>query len=188
MSWRGWLTLVLLAAAIASGWAVWNARDARGPDLAAGGRADYVLEEFELIALDETGSEAFTLRAPRLSRDPAAKTLDIATPLFLIPPTEGARSGVWEVRSQTGWVSAEGDELRLRGQVRAESTDANGRPLMMATEQLNVFPDTKRATSAVAVTVTQPGLILNGRGLDAQLDTRRVILNDVKARYERTAR
>lgn len=188
MSWRGWLTLVLLLAAGLTGWSVWRGRDGQQSGAQAGGRADYVLEDFELIALDEQGRESFTVRAPRLARDPATKTLDIATPLFVIPPGPGARTGAWEVRSRSGWVSADGDELRLRGQVQARSVDAHGRPVTMATEQLNVFPETKRATSPVAVTMTQPGLILNGQGLDAQLDTRRVHLTDVKARYERTVR
>ena len=40
------------------------------------------------------------------------------------------------------------------------------------------------ATSLVAVTLTQPGLIMNGHGLDAQLDAKRIQLSDVKARYE----
>lgn len=187
MSWRGWLTLVLLAAAALTGWSVWRGREA-APLAAAATRSDYVLEDFELVALDEQGRESFTLRAPRLTRDPSAKTMDIATPVFTIPDGVGTRTGDWNVRSDTGWVSAEGDELRLRGDVLARSVDADGQPVTMATQQLNVFPDTRRATSPVAVTLRQPGLILNGHGLVAQLDAKRIYLNDVKARYERTAR
>lgn len=188
MSWRLALTLVLLAAAALTGWSVWQAgSDATGP--VVGGRSDYVLEDFEMVALDEQGREAFTLRAPRLSRDPADRTLTIATPLFVIPPSPGSQAAPWEVRGRTGWVAPKGDELRLRGNVRAHSRDAQGRPVHMATEELNVFPRDKRATSALAVTLTQPGLILTGRGLEARLDAKRVTLrSDVKARYETTAR
>lgn len=187
MSWRGWLTLVLLAAAALTGWSLWRERGAA--PLAAGvARADYVLEDFELVALDERGRESFTLRAPRLARDPSARTLDIATPVFRIPARPGGRTGDWNIRSDTGWVSADGDELRLRGDVLASSVDIDGQPVTMATQQLNVFPETKRATSPVAVTLRQPGLILNGHGLEARLDARRMHLNDVRVRYERTAR
>ena len=108
MSWRGWLTLVLLLAAGLTGWSVWRGRGDAGADVAPGGRADYVLEEFELIALDEQGRESFTLRAPRLARDPAVKTLDIATPLFVIPAGENARTGAWQVRGRSGCVRADG--------------------------------------------------------------------------------
>jgi lipopolysaccharide export system protein LptC len=184
MSWRAWLTLVLLFAAVATGWSLWRERGSASDGPAIAGRPDYVLHDFELIALDEQGRESFTLRAPRLARDPAARTMDLTTPVFVIPPRPGSDGHAWTVRSRTGWVSADGDELRLRGQVRADSVDAQGRPVDMRTEELNVFPDARRATSAVAVTLRQPGLILNGHHLEAQLDTKLVNLKDIKARYE----
>jgi lipopolysaccharide export system protein LptC len=187
VNWRGWLTLVLLVAALLTGWSVWRQREAV-PLAEGGARADYVLEDFELVALDERGRESFTLRAPRLERDPSRRTLDIATPVFTVPARPGARTGDWTIRSDAGWVSAAGDELRLRGDVLASSVDADGQPVSMATQRLDVFPETRRATSPVAVTLRQPGLILNGRSLEAELDAKRMHLTEVKARYERTAR
>lgn len=184
MNWRLALSLVLAGVAALVGWSLWyRGEEQAGP--VEGGRADYVLEDFELISLDREGREAFTLRAPRLGRDPAVRTLDIATPLFVIPSREGGGTP-WEVRSKTGWVSADGNEIRLRGDVQATSTDAAGRPLRMDTQRLNVFPDAKRATSDVQVSLKQPGFILNGHDLEAKLDTKRVFLKDIKARYERT--
>lgn len=184
MSWRVLLTALLLIAALGTSWMVWRGREVNTPGTVNRVRADYVLRDFEMVALDQQGREAFTLRAPQLARSPAHKTIDIATPLFIIPPRTGT-GAPWEIRSHTGWVSAKGEELRLRGQVLASSTNHRQQPIRIATEELNVFPDAKRATSAVAVTVTQPGFILNGRGLEAMLDAKRVILkNDVKARYE----
>lgn len=188
MSWRGIAMLLLLVAAVVTGWAVWNQRSKDQALAAPPGQPDYVLEDFELVALDEQGRESFTLRAPRLARDPSAKTMDIVTPLFLIPAGKGSQGGPWEVRSKTGWVSADGDELRLRGNVVADSTGADGRPVKMASQQLNVFPKAKRATSAVAVTLTRPGLTIHGRELEAHLDSKRVLLQDTKTRYESSAR
>lgn len=188
MSWRGWLTLILLSAAALSGWALWSQRDKPvvGKTKA---RPDYVLNDFEAVVLDKEGKESFTLRAPLLTRDPTIKTMDITTPLFLIPAKPGASGGPWQVRSQRGWVSAEADEVRLRGQVKADSTNAEGKPINIATEELNVFPDANKATSAVAVKMVQPGTILSGLGLDADLESKNVILqSNVKARYEAKAR
>lgn len=186
MNWRALLTVALLVLALVTGWSLWR-QNAPPPGPVEGGRADYVLEDFEMISLDREGRESFTLRAPRLTRDPAVRTLQIATPLFIIPPRDPASGGTpWEVRARTGWVSAGGDEIRLRGAVEATSTDAGGRPLRMDTERLNVYPDAKRATSDVQVRLKQPGFILNGHSLEAKLDTKRVFLKDIKARYERT--
>jgi lipopolysaccharide export system protein LptC len=110
--------------------------------------------------------------------------MSLQTPVFVIPPKRGSGQAPWVVRSRSGWVSAEGDELRLRDDVVASSRNTAGRPVKMTTEQLNVFPDAKRATSPVAVTVTQPGSILRGVGMEALLDSKRVRLkSNVRIRY-----
>lgn len=183
MSWRGFATLVLLAAAAVSGWALWHQRHQDDALAEPTGRADYVLEDFELVALDDQGQEAFTLRAPRLTRDPNAKTMDIATPLFLIPARAGSQSEPWEVRAKTGWVSAKGEELRLRGTVTAVSVGATA-PTTLASEEMNVFPKAKRAASAAQVTITQPGSILRGRGMEVSLASKQYTLkSEVRSRY-----
>lgn len=188
MSWRGVVILLLLIGATVSGWALWSQRSGSTVQAQAGGQPDYILNDFEMVALDVQGRESFTLRAPRLTRDPAVKTLDIATPLFLIPAADGSRGGPWEVRAETGWISAGGEELRLRGDVVADSTDETGQPIRMTTQELNVFPETDTATSAVEVTVTEPGFILTGRRLKADLAVGNIHLEDTRTRYENTAR
>lgn len=184
MNWRFALTLLLLVAAVATGWSVWTHRPSRAPDAREAQRSDYLLHDFEVVVLDNQGHESFTLRAPYLERHPGDQTMTLQTPLFVIPPAPGSEQAPWEVRSHTGWVSAEGDELRLRGDVVATSSNGPNRPVKMTTEQLNVFPDAKRATSPVAVTITQPGSILRGIGMEALLDSKRVRLkSQVKVHY-----
>lgn len=185
MNWRAVLSLALVVAAIVIGGALWRQRELNNNALEQG-RSDYTLHDFELVSLDAQGKEAFTLRAPKLTRDPAVRTLAVVTPVFLIPAREGGNGAPWDVHSKSGWVSAAGDEIRLRGDVVATSTDVDGQAVRMDTQQLNVFPQANRATSAVQVTVKQPGLILNGHGMDAKLDSRVVLLRNVKARYEKS--
>jgi lipopolysaccharide export system protein LptC len=186
MSWRGVLTLVLLVAALVTGWAAWRQR-APGPVVAAAdARPDFVLHDFEIVALDKQGKEAFVLRAPELARNPDDRTLSIATPLFLIPNKEGAR---WHLRSKTGWVAADNSEIRLRGKVVATSPPGDSRPSTMKTEQLNVFPDTDKASSPVLVTVTNPASTMQGTGMRADLATNRIqLLSKVRMSYEPTRR
>ena len=186
MSWRGALTLVLLLAAIVTGWSAWQQRIEPPEASTASTRADYVLHDFELVALDTQGQESFTLRAPRLSRDPNDKTLSIATPLFLIPDKDGQR---WEVRSQTGWVSADNSEVRLRKQVVAISPPGDATRSTLKTEQLNVFPDKNTATSAVLVTVTGPASTMRGTGMRADLASKRIeLLSQVSMSHDPTRR
>ena len=182
MNWRAILTVVLLLGALVTGWSVWRQHTERATTRVTGGRSDYVLHQFELVALDgTTGKEAFTLRAPILQRNPCDRTMSLTTPLFLVPDGEGH---YWEVRSRTGWVNADGNEVRLRGDVRAHSPPEAAQPVTMNTEQLNIFPDSNRTTSRAVVTITQPGSILRGRGLEANLATKRYELqSEVRSRY-----
>ncbi|GAB3349705.1 LPS export ABC transporter periplasmic protein LptC [Lysobacter tyrosinilyticus] len=189
MNWRAIITLLLLAGAIASGWSVWNQRSKDVLPTGAAARSDYVLMDFELTALNEQGKESFTLRAPRLARDPSTRTLDIATPLFLIPPGESTGSDAWEVRSKNGWVSADGDELRLRGTVKGVSSGLSGPATTLSTRELNVYPDARRASSPGQVVINRPGSILSGRGLELDLASKQYSFkSEVRYQYARTAR
>jgi lipopolysaccharide export system protein LptC len=186
---RGLLLLVLFVVALGMGLSVWKHRPKNRVGNADNGRSDYVLTNFEAIVLDKQGRESFTLQAPKLARSPGDQTMTIQTPVFYIPVSPGAgqaptREAGWEVRSKTGWVSANGDELRLLGDVDAKTASGADRHVTIATERLNVFPQANRATSPGTVTVVQPGSILRGQGMDARLDSKRVrFSSNVKARY-----
>ena len=125
-------------------------------------------------------TEGFTLLAPKLARTPGNHEMNIDRPTFLFPDKNGER---WRSRSATGWVNGEGSEVRLRGNVILDNPQG-AKKMRMETEALNVFPDANRATSDQQVAITQPGATIRGRGLEAQLDTQRVILkSEVRARY-----
>lgn len=177
---------LLLLAALVSGWSLWRNRVGDTPEAQASGRSGYVLREFELVALDAQGKEAFTLRAPLLQQTPGARTMDLTTPLFLLPDKQGA---YWEVRSKTGWVSAKQDEIRLRGSVHAQGPKSPEGATDIRTEELNVFPDADRATSDTVVTLTRPGSILEGCGLAVNLASKQYQLkSQVRSRYVRPSR
>lgn len=185
MNWRLALTLVLLVAAVVSGWSAWRQRadDTAAP---AQSRSDYVLHDFELTALSTEGIESFTLRAPLLEQHPEDRTIALETPLFLLPDRDGR---YWEARSKTGLVSAEHDEVQLRGDVRVTSPEGDPRAVTMNTEQLNLYPETDIARSDVLVTVEQPGSTIQGRGLEVDLASKRYTFkSQVKQRYVPTRR
>ena len=180
MSWRGTLTLILLILAIAAGWAIIRQRANLSATGAAQARPDYILHDFEIITLQKDGTEGFTLQAPKLARTPGNHEMNIDQPTFLFPDKNGER---WRSRSATGWVNGEGSEVRLRGNVILDNPQG-AKKMRMETEALNVFPDANRATSDQQVAITQPGATIRGRGLEAQLDTQRVILkSEVRASY-----
>ena len=185
MNWRGILTVALLGIALAAGWAIIRQRASLLPTGEAEARPDYILHDFEIITLNKEGGEGFTLQAPKLARTPGNHEMDINQPTFLFPDKDGSR---WRSRSATGWVSGEGDEVRLRGKVVLDNPEG-AKQMRVETEALNVYPDANRATSDQQVTITQPGATISGRGLEAQLDAQRVTLkSEVRAQYASSIR
>jgi lipopolysaccharide export system protein LptC len=181
MSWRGIVILLLIVGAVLSGWAVWKHRQPPPRVAATNDRPDYVLHDFELIALNAEGMESFTLRAPKLERRPGDETMSLATPLFLVPNGEGK---YWEIRAKTGWVSADQKEIRLVGEVKANSPSDDLRPITMNTGRLSVFPRQNRAATDDVVTIVQPGSILRGRGFAVSTTTKRYVFrSEVQSRY-----
>lgn len=186
MSWRGILTLLLLAGALLSGWSAWRQNDEMATVAGVDTRTDYLLRDFDLVALDGEGKEAFALQAPQLQQTPGARTLELQTPFFQVPNKDGER---WEIRSATGWVSENNEEVRLRGAVTADSPPGTARPTKMETEELNVFPKGNQATSDVVVNVLQRGSTMQGTGMRADLETGRIeLLSQVKFRNDPTSR
>ncbi len=175
--------LLALVAAVSSLW-VWQMRSDDGPPMMVGPpRSDYLLYDFELVALDEVGKESFMASGPRLTRHPNLGTLDIETPQFSSPDASG---DVWTSSAKRAWVNKEGSELRMLGaaEVRGPSTDKL-EPILLRSESLTVFPRENRVVTEAAVTVTEPGSILTATGMRANLDTQRVeLLSDVHIHYE----
>jgi lipopolysaccharide export system protein LptC len=187
MNWRLALGLMLLVAAVVSGWSAWKQRDVAEPEAVTSDRPDYLMRDFEVISLDDQGLESITLRAPEMQRNPKDQTFTIATPLFLLPDSEGHH---WEMRSKTAWVSAKGDEMRLSGDVKGVSPKQATVPSTFDTQRLNVFPRKNLAVTDDAVTITQPGSILSGVGFQTNTKTRQYqIKSQSKLRYvPKTAR
>lgn len=186
MNWRTLLGIGLGIAALASGWSAWHHRESAKPLPADSLRSDYVLTDFEIVALDKDGKESTTLRAPSMERSRADESLSISRPVFLLPDAAGQH---WQLQSDTGWVSAKGEELRLRGNVAGDSpSDGKTPPTTFRTIALDVFPDQDLARTSEQVTLTRPGLLQTGVGFQANLKSGQYsLLSQVKTRYEPTA-
>ena len=182
MSWRLGLGLVLLAAALFSGWSAWKQHGTEDAHVAATERSDYLMRDFEMISLDEAGQESVTLRAPEMQRNARDQTFQIATPLFLLPDSQGRH---WEMRSASAWVSPKGDEVRLSGNVEGRSPEGAPPPTTFSTERLDVFPRKNLASTDDKVTITRPGTILSGVGFEVDTRTMQYTFkSQVNTRYE----
>jgi lipopolysaccharide export system protein LptC len=185
MSWRTLLGLVLLVAAIATGWSAWHMRDRDEVVAADGQRSDYILRDFELVMLDKAGVESIRLRAPEMQRRREDESLDIRQPLFLIPGQAPDAPGGWQLSADQGWVSPDGSLAKLTGNVAGDSAQGNPSQIALRTDRLELLPDQHLARTDAPVTLTQPGIIQTGTGMEANMKTRNYrLLSQVKVRYD----
>lgn len=184
MNWRLLLGLVLLAAAAATGWSAWQMRGREAPAAASGERSDYVLRDFELVILGKDGLESVRVQSPELQRR-EDESMDLEQPLFLAP----AEPGPWRLSAERGWISADGELLRLEGNVAGDSAPASPAPSSFRTDVLEFLPAQDLARTDRPVRVTRPGLLQTGNGMEANLKTRQYrLLSQVRTRYEPSAR
>lgn len=174
--------LILFLLALVTGWMVWQLRvDQEPPPLYGPPRSDYVLVDFEMLALDDVGNESFSAAGPMLARHPYLGTLDIERPSFLFPDSDGQP---WHARSGRAWVAQDGAELRLADGVEFDGPpDAQGARIELRTPDLTVLPKANLVRTDAVVTLTGPGSILRGHGLRADLDARRFQLSRTTGHY-----
>ena len=176
---------VLAVFAALTQWIVWLNRDLPEPDPFVGPpRSDYTLADFTLASFDEGGKLALTVVAPRLAKHPQLDSLEIDAPRMKLRDANGED---WNARSASGWVRGDGKEVRLQGAVEiVHPPTARRGPVKIEAERLTAFVDTSTLASDTAVTIVQPGSILRGTGLQADLKQKRfTLLNQVTARYEK---
>lgn len=91
----------------------------------------------------------------------------------------------WHVRSERGEVSPEGSEVELIDQVRVERTDAKGRPTILTTSRLTVFPEKEYAQTQQAVRIDAANGVTTAQGMKAYLNDGRMLLqSNVRGQHE----
>lgn len=91
----------------------------------------------------------------------------------------------WKIRSERGEVSPGGTEIELIEQVRVERTDAKGRPTILTTSRLTIFPEKEYAQTQQAVRIDAANGVTTAKGMKAYLnDGRMLLLSNVRGQHE----
>ena len=154
--------------ALLTQWLLWLERPGdRGDTFVGPPRSDYVALDYELVARDEQGAFAFSATGPRAVRHPFVGSFDLATPRLRLHDSEG---NDWDGESRSGWVSSDGSVVKLAGEVELRRKGKpKVTPVTIASERLTTFTRTREVVSDDPVTITEPGSILRGTGMRAQL-------------------
>jgi lipopolysaccharide export system protein LptC len=131
----------LLAAAVlaVATWllqATWRRQEAGPPQAHT---PDYYATGLQVTAMDERGKPRHRLKARKMRHYDDTDTTELETPDLVIYDPERPP---WEVMAESGWISPDGEEVLLRGEVvitRPEGPKAQA--LRIVTRDLRVYPD-----------------------------------------------
>lgn len=115
-------------------------------------RPDYTVDNFTATMMGETGAPDRRLTALELRHYPDDDSTELEQPVLTqfedaAPP--------WLICSETGWISADGDQVVMRGQVFIDrEADEATRPVHLRTQELLVKPREEYAETHSPVLVT----------------------------------
>jgi lipopolysaccharide export system protein LptC len=91
----------------------------------------------------------------------------------------------WHVRSERGEVSPGGEQVELIDDVVVERTDAKGRPTVVTTSRMTVWPEKDYAETRQAVRIDAANGVTTANGMKAYLDDgRMLLLSNVRGQHE----
>lgn len=151
-------------------------------------RSDYTLSDYSIDALDAQGRRSFSIAGPRLVRRAQDGSIFATAPAYEILD---ASRNVWQGESDSAWVNKDGTIMKLEGKVDMHRLPtAKVAPVQLLTSDLTVTSVGKgHAVTAAAgktmqtaalTTITDPGHVVHGVGMKADLGLKTVeLLSDV---------
>ncbi len=129
---------------------------------------DYYVEDFTVTDMDIDGKLKQTLSAERMLHYPDDDSTELTRP-HLVIYEEGVPP--WKIRSETGWISGDGQLMLLNGVVKIDRVAAPGvRPMHITTRNLRVRPKESYAETDEKVKVHSLGDVQTSTGMQAWLN------------------
>jgi lipopolysaccharide export system protein LptC len=142
---------------------------------------DYRVEGFSATTMDAAGRPARSLSAPELRHFADDDSSEIDQPVLVVYTADGPP---WNIRSETGWASGDGELLRLHGEVMADREGNDKvRPMHLRTSELLVRPRQDYAETAMPVRIDSNDDWLTSTGMQAWFGE-----DDLRARFLGRAR
>ncbi|HEY7871697.1 MAG TPA: LPS export ABC transporter periplasmic protein LptC [Rudaea sp.] len=151
-------------------------------------RSDYTLTDFSIDALDAQGQHSFSVSGPRLVRRAEDSSIFVTAPDYTILDNGGR---TWKGTSESAWVDKNGTVMKLEGKVDMHRLPGSATPpAQLLTSDLTVTsPGKDQALSSTQgktmqtqalATITEPGRIVHGVGMQADLGLKTLqLLSDV---------
>ena len=168
---RSIVLAIVLALAATGSWLLiqWLKPPPKPNEMVGPPRSSYSLNDFTLDGLGEDGTPSFRLVAPYLARREGDDSLYVNAPVYTIYGSDGAD---WHGTSQYGWVSSDNSLVNLIAKVDMHRpATANVEAAEVHTADATVWTKDKKMASAAPSVIQQPGRILRGVGMRADMNT-----------------
>ncbi|WP_447589422.1 LPS export ABC transporter periplasmic protein LptC [Aquipseudomonas campi] len=183
------LRLPLIAcfvAALLAAIGYWNIRPETFMDRAATAEAENAVDFYVINAstrqFQEDGRIHYDMTADKLDHMKATDTTLVSKPdMQLYRGTEYP----WHIRSDRAEVAPEGKEVELIDAVRIARTDAKGRPTVITSSRMTLFPNEEYAQTRQAVRIEAANGVTTAQGMKAYMnDSRILLLSNVRGQHE----
>jgi lipopolysaccharide export system protein LptC len=179
------ITLVLVVTTVAA-LGFWLGRDAEERlELLLGPTPDtpeLYLERFTSLSTGADGMPRYRISGERMEQFQLDGSSRVEAPVMILHRDDGPD---WTVVSERGWISPDGDEVQLLGEVHlTRPEDAHSLPVDIHTRDVTVWPTPRQAETAAYVTVRSPLYEVDGTGMRADLETSVLeLLHDADGTY-----
>lgn len=185
---RKLLNLLLLACAalLVAALGYWNLNPDEAHTVKGGGTPENLVDFYAhntfTVQYQADGKLHYEMTADKVEHIKTSDITLITTPnMNLFRGTEHP----WKIRSEHGEVAPGGSEVELIDKVRVERTDAKGRPTILTTSRLTVFPDKEYAQTQQAVRIDAANGVTTAQGMKAYMnDGRMLLLSNVRGQHE----
>lgn len=148
----------------------------KGPATDESRRPDYVIRDIRALETDERGQIERRLSAPEVRHyEKPIEVAEIDTPVFTLYDNSQES---WRLTSLHGQILNQNNEILLTDKVHAERRDPAVVAVTLDTDTLHVFPKEERLYSKSQVKIASPQGQLSSRGLEANIRTGNLILNE----------
>lgn len=143
---------------------------------------DFYVTDAYTLQFQDDGKLHYEMTAARLEHVMASDVTLLELPQMQLYRGE---QQPWNIRSERGEVAPGGTEVELIDAVKVDRTDAKGRPTVLTTSRLTLFPDKEYAQTEQAVRIDAANGVTTANGMKAYLNDGRMLLqSNVRGQHE----
>ncbi len=177
---RRWLIILLAVLLLVLSRVIWQQMQPATVEITSGdSRFAYRIDDLVLTILDPDGKQQLTISSPLLIDAGEGQPSELSEPIITAPNGEG----IWRLSARLALIDRHNEQVTLFDEVVLQSLNQI-KPLRVETSQAQLDIQAKALSSSEIVTITQPGMQLQGRGLSGNLEQETYVLHhDVQAQF-----